>query len=123
MLKTRFIALISVLLALLLSGIFIFPYPAGFGTFISESDFSIVYHFRLPAVLTAAFCGMALAVSGHILQQLFKNTLAGPYILGVSSGASLMVALVIISACALPFLSSNLSIHLSGSIGALLVLL
>lgn len=123
MLKTRFIALISVLIALLLSGIFIFPYPAGFGTFISESDFSIVYHFRLPAVLTAAFCGMALAVSGHILQQLFKNSLAGPYILGVSSGASLMVALVIISAGALPFLSSNLSIPLAGFFGALLVLL
>ena len=49
--------------------------------------------------------------------------MAGPYILGVSSGASLMVALVIISAGALPFLSSNLSIPLAGFIGALLVLL
>jgi iron complex transport system permease protein len=83
---------------------------------------TIVYQFRLPSAITAICCGMALSVSGHILQQLFKNTLAGPYILGVSSGASLMVAMVIISASALPFLSGSLSIPIAGFLGASAIL-
>lgn len=120
MFKTRFIALISVLIVLLLSGIFLLPYPAGFGKIVTESDLNIVYQFRLPAVLTATFCGMALAVSGHILQHLFKNTLAGPYILGVSSGASLMVAFVIVST--VPFFNNSFSMPLAGFLGALSVL-
>ncbi len=114
--------LLFCLIALALTAIFLLPFPAGFGPWSSESDLTIVYQFRLPAVVTAICCGMALAVSGHILQQLFKNTLAGPYILGVSSGASLMVALVIISTSALPFISRSFSIPLAGFVGASAIL-
>ncbi len=57
----------------------------------------IVLRFRLPKALTAALAGAALAVSGLLMQTLFRNPLAGPYILGVSAGASLGVALVVLS--------------------------
>jgi iron complex transport system permease protein len=57
----------------------------------------IVFKFRLPKALTAMLAGAALAVSGLQMQTLFRNPLADPFILGVSSGASLGVALVILS--------------------------
>ncbi|MCB0062070.1 MAG: iron chelate uptake ABC transporter family permease subunit, partial [Caldilineaceae bacterium] len=58
---------------------------------------TIVLNFRLPKALTAILAGGALAVSGLQMQTLFRNPLADPYILGVSSGASLGVALVMLS--------------------------
>lgn len=56
----------------------------------------IVSNMRLPRMLTALAAGSALGVAGLQLQTLFRNTLADPYILGVSSGASLGVALVVL---------------------------
>lgn len=57
---------------------------------------TIVLQFRLPKALTAMLAGAALAVSGLQMQTLFRNPLAGPFVLGVSSGASLGVALVVL---------------------------
>jgi iron complex transport system permease protein len=57
----------------------------------------IFWQFRLPKALTAIFCGAALAVSGLQMQVLFSNPLAGPFVLGVSSGASLGVAIAILA--------------------------
>ena len=57
----------------------------------------IVLESRLPQALTALFAGAALAVSGLMLQTVFNNPLAGPSILGVDSGASLGVALVMLA--------------------------
>lgn len=51
---------------------------------------------RLPRVLLAILVGGALAISGAIMQGLFRNSLADPGLLGISSGAALMVAIVII---------------------------
>ncbi len=90
---------------------------------LSEVDRNLLYSFRLPALLTATACGVALAVSGFILQQLFKNTLAGPYILGVSSGASLFVAITVIVGSSLPTFLSHLSIPIAGFLGSLSVLI
>ena len=56
---------------------------------------NIILNFRLPKVITALLTGSALAVSGLQMQTLFRNPLAGPFILGISSGAGLGVALVI----------------------------
>ncbi|HKL09576.1 MAG TPA: iron ABC transporter permease [Bacteroidales bacterium] len=56
---------------------------------------TIIYRFRLPKALTAVFAGFALSVSGLQMQTVFKNPLAGPYVLGISAGASLGVAVVI----------------------------
>lgn len=56
----------------------------------------VIFKFRLPKAVTAMFVGAALAVSGLQMQTLFRNPLADPFILGVSSGASLGVALVVL---------------------------
>ncbi len=58
---------------------------------------SIVLKFRLPKTITAALAGMALGVSGLLMQTYFRNPLAEPFVLGVSSGASLGVALVVLT--------------------------
>lgn len=56
----------------------------------------LVLNFRLPKAIMAVVAGMALSVSGLQMQTLFRNPLAGPYVLGVSSGASLGVALFLL---------------------------
>lgn len=56
----------------------------------------IILQSRLPQCLTALFCGAALAVSGLMLQTAFRNPLAGPDILGINTGASLGVAIVML---------------------------
>jgi iron complex transport system permease protein len=93
-----------------------------------ESWTTIVQLFRLPKALTALIAGAALAVSGLQMQTLFRNPLADPYVLGVSSGASLGVAAVVLGAGAagsalLPRLgiAGSISLVLSASIGAAMV--
>ena len=56
----------------------------------------ILYDFRIPRVITALLAGSALSVSGLQMQTIFRNPLAGPYVLGISSGASLGAALVLL---------------------------
>ena len=58
----------------------------------------IVWDIRMPRILAAALLGGALAVSGFLLQTFFANPIAGPYILGISSGAKLVVACVMVFA-------------------------
>jgi len=63
----------------------------------SDSNFSvIIMKFRIPKALTAILAGIALSVSGLQMQTLFRNPMAGPDVLGISSGASLGVAFVIL---------------------------
>ncbi len=62
-----------------------------------ESWKYILLEARIPQAITALLCGAALAVSGLILQTVFNNPLAGPSILGINSGASLGVALVMLA--------------------------
>ena len=59
---------------------------------LSDMEYNILHAIRLPKALTAIMAGASLSVSGLIMQTLFRNPLAGPYTLGVSSGASLGVA-------------------------------
>ena len=54
---------------------------------------TIIFKIRMPKVIVAIFAGMALSASGLLMQTLFRNPLAGPYVLGINSGASLGVAL------------------------------
>lgn len=67
--------------------------------FTGQSDhpeyLTIIYCFRIPKALTALFAGFALSVSGLQMQTVFKNPLAGPYVLGISAGASLGVAILV----------------------------
>ena len=65
-----------------------------FNSQLSTLNSQLLLHLRLPKMLTAILAGASLSVAGLMMQTLFRNPLAGPYILGVSSGASLGVALV-----------------------------
>jgi iron complex transport system permease protein len=63
----------------------------------THSDFdTIILKFRLPKAVTALTVGVALSLSGLQMQTVFRNPMAGPYVLGISSGASLGVAFVIL---------------------------
>ncbi len=66
-----------------------------FGGTDSETG-TIILKFRLPKAITAVFVGIALSISGLQMQTLFRNPLAGPYVLGISSGASLGVAIIVL---------------------------
>ena len=81
-------------------------------------------NFRLPKAITAILAGASLSVAGLMMQTLFRNSLADPYILGVSSGASLGVALVMMAASILPvsFVSSGWALIVAAIIGASVVL-
>jgi len=92
----------------------------------------ILHAIRLPKALTAILAGAGLSVSGLIMQTLFRNPLAGPYTLGVSSGASLGVALLtmmggILSTFTFPFSVFNFQFSImlptAACIGATAVLL
>ncbi|RYD84594.1 MAG: iron ABC transporter permease, partial [Sphingobacteriales bacterium] len=62
----------------------------------------IILNYRLPKAITAILVGTGLSVSGLLMQTLFRNPLAGLYVLGLSSGASLGVAFVILGAGIMP---------------------
>lgn len=88
----------------------------------------IIMNFRLPKAITAILVGIGLSISGLLMQTLFRNPLAGPYVLGLSSGSSLGVAFVILGVGLLPavfsqFLLSSYGIILASCMGSLLVLL
>lgn len=88
----------------------------------------IIVNYRLPKAFTAILVGMGLSISGLLMQTLFRNPLAGPDVLGLSSGASLGVATVILGASLLPngittIVLSSYGIVLASSLGSFLVLL
>ncbi|WP_295179027.1 iron ABC transporter permease [uncultured Christiangramia sp.] len=88
----------------------------------------IILEFRLPKAITAIITGSGLAVSGLLMQTLFRNPLAGPYVLGLSSGASLGVAIVFMGSALFgagfaAILLSKWSLVIASSLGSLLVLL
>ncbi len=79
---------------------------------------NIIWQFRLPRSLTAMLAGAALAISGLQLQTLFCNPLAGPFVLGISSGASLGVAIVVLASQQLGLFYGDLGIITAACIGA-----
>lgn len=89
---------------------------------------TIILHFRLPKAITAMLVGSGLSIAGLLMQTLFKNPLAGPFVLGISSGASLGVAILLLGSGifggvleTIAFSSWGLAI--ASSIGAGLVML
>lgn len=88
----------------------------------------IIINYRLPKAITAFLVGIGLSISGLLMQTLFRNPLAGPDVLGLSSGAILAVAIVILGAGFLPsFLNTVLlspyGIVLASTLGSISVLL
>jgi iron complex transport system permease protein len=99
-----------------------------FGTIENTTWEVIVIDFRLPKAITAILVGSGLGISGLLMQTLFRNPLAGPFVLGLSSGASLGVALVILGSSIFggffaTALVSKWSIVIAASLGSFLVLL
>ena len=87
----------------------------------------IILNYRLPKAFTAIITGSGLGISGLLMQTLFRNPLAGPYVLGLSSGASLGVALVFMGASLfgagfVGIILSEWSLVIASSLGSLLVL-
>jgi len=88
----------------------------------------IILDYRLPKAIVAILIGIGLSISGLLMQTLFRNPLAGPYVLGLSSGASLGVAVVILGASLLPvslseFFLTSFGIIIASSLGSFIVLL
>lgn len=89
---------------------------------------TIILNFRLPKAITAIMVGSGLAICGLLMQTLFRNPLAGPFVLGISSGASLGVALLILGSGLFGgvFVSiafSNWALAIAASLGSFFVLL
>lgn len=89
---------------------------------IEAKDVAIIWSIRLPRVLLAFCVGGALAASGAVVQSVLKNPLASPYTLGVSSGASLGVGLLVVSGITIPFLG-NFSLPLVGFVCSLITMI
>ena len=92
-----------------------------------ESWETIVLNYRLPKAITAIIVGSGLSISGLLMQTLFRNPLAGPFVLGISSGASLGVAILILGASFLganitSYAFNNFGLAIAASLGAFLVL-
>lgn len=97
------------------------------GISVKESWETIIINFRLPKAITAILVGSGLSICGLLMQTLFRNPLAGPFVLGISSGASLGVALLILGGSLfggvlLSSSISNWSLPIAASLGAFLVL-
>nr|WP_297788321.1 iron ABC transporter permease [uncultured Allomuricauda sp.] len=88
----------------------------------------IVWNYRVPKAFTSILVGAGLSLSGLLMQTLFRNPLAGPFVLGISSGASLGAALLLMGVSLLTGYTSfsffgDVSLAIAASIGSFLVLL
>ena len=98
------------------------------GDLSNESSKYIIWNYRFPKAFTAILVGSGLALSGLLMQTLFRNPLAGPFVLGISSGASLGAALLIMGATLFSGVFSfgiinDISLAIASSMGSFLVLL
>lgn len=83
----------------------------------SDMFATVLWKLRVPRLVAAVFAGAALSVSGLSLQTLFRNPLAGPFVLGISNGASFGVALALLAG----FSFGNFGVLTAASLGALAV--
>ena len=87
---------------------------------LSPPDSGIIWSIRMPRVLAAAILGGALSVSGFLLQTFFANPIAGPFVLGISSGAKLVVSLVMVVLLSRGIVISSLSLIAGAFAGSML---
>ena len=85
-----------------------------------ETAYNIVWEIRLPRITAAMILGGALSVSGFLLQTFFGNPIAGPFVLGISSGAKLVVALVMIACLEYSYVAGSWLLILSAFVGSLI---
>jgi iron complex transport system permease protein len=87
-----------------------------------STQYQIVWKIRLPRIIAAVLLGGALSVSGFLLQSFFQNPIAGPYVLGISSGAKLVVALTMIFLLKKGIMVSSLGMVVAAFAGSLLAM-
>lgn len=135
--RIRFFILLSVLLIVLVCinislGSVDVPTLEVFNSIVGSSSKTswqyIITNYRIPKAITAIIAGGGLAISGLLMQTLFRNPLAGPFVLGLSSGASLGVAILILGAGAISGIFSTFflgpwSLVVASALGSFLVLL
>lgn len=130
--KFSFVILIFVLIVCFIANVNLgsvsIPTKEIFESLFGITDNYIIQNYRLPKAITAILVGSGLGISGLLMQTLFRNPLAGPFVLGITSGASLGVALVIMGASVFSgfiatFLISKWSLVIAASLGSFLVLL
>ena len=85
-----------------------------------QTAYNIVWQIRLPRILAAILLGGALSVSGFLLQTFFGNPIAGPFVLGISSGAKLVVSLVMIFLLSKGIASGSAVMILAAFVGAMI---
>ena len=98
----------------------LFAILAGSGK--DETFSQIVWKIRLPRILAAILLGGALSVSGFLLQSFFQNPIAGPYVLGISSGAKLVVALTMIFLLEKGIMISSFGMVMAAFVGSILAM-
>ena len=98
----------------------LFTILAGSGK--DETFSQIVWKIRLPRILAAILLGGALSVSGFLLQSFFQNPIAGPYVLGISSGAKLVVALTMIFLLEKGIMISSFGMVMAAFVGSMLAM-
>ncbi|MCM1026336.1 MAG: iron ABC transporter permease [Roseburia sp.] len=87
----------------------------------ASTQSKILFGIRMPRMLLAAVLGGALAVSGFLLQTFFRNPIAGPFVLGISSGAKLIVGILFVFSGRYIWKVSSAALVLSAFVGSLLV--
>ena len=126
------VLVLAILLNLSLGSVYI-PMDYLFGSVFTKQTINetwdyILFDYRLPKAITAILVGGGLSVSGLMMQTLFRNPLAGPFVLGISSGASLGVALLVLGSGLLSgfgatLLSGPWAMVIASASGSFLVLL
>ncbi len=121
--KRIFIAFILMILALALLVAFSFRLGTADPASLDAATYrTVIMSIRLPRILEAALLGGALAVSGFLLQTFFGNPIAGPYVLGISSSAKLVVAFLMVASLSLGFSLTSAMMVGAAFIGSLLAM-
>lgn len=81
---------------------------------------TILWNIRIPRIIAAIFLGGGLALSGYLLQSFFSNPIAGPFVLGISSGAKFIVAILMVLSCQYAFSLNSLNLILAAFTGAMM---
>lgn len=87
----------------------------------SSTESQILFRIRIPRMLLAAILGGALSVSGYLLQVFFRNPIAGPFVLGISSGAKMVVGITLIFLAGYLGSISSFTLIIAAFLGSLLI--
>ena len=129
--KTKFLILIITLVVLvflsLSLGSVIIPFDSLKNIFLSRDHSSLyaflIWEYRLPKMATLIFTGISLGLSGLMMQSLFRNPIAGPYVLGLSAGAGLFVAFVLLGGSLLGWSLGWISLSVAAALGSIFTLI